>query len=215
MDSTRIKNHKIGGRIAQTSFVGKNATIEVPVDIADDVKVYGTSSIGSYTYVNVGSVIYSNVRIGRFCSIGRCVEIGLAHHPLNYLSTHPFQVADSLFTRNSIYSSIKHVTWQFHKETRIGHDVWIGSKASIMSGVKIGNGVVIAAGAVVTRDIPDYAIVGGVPAKIIRSRFSNEIIAKLRETSWWDLPLEAIKDLPFDNVELCIDLLQRQTQSSE
>lgn len=214
MDLNHVKNHEAGGRIAKTSFVGKNAFLEIPVDIADNVTFYGGSSIGAYSYINVGSVVFGNVKIGRFCSIGRGVELGLAQHPVEYLSTHPFQVANSLFTRNKIYNSIKRVPWQFHKETIIGNDVWIGSKASIVSGVKIGNGAIVAAGAVVSCDVPDYAIVGGVPAKIIRLRFRSEIIEKLLKLAWWNLPLEKINDLPFDNIDQCIETLERQSSVS-
>ena len=77
---------------------------------------------------------------------------------------------------------------------RIGHDVWIGANALILPEVTIGDGAVIAAGAVVTRDVPPYAIVGGVPARVIRYRFSPEMIDAFLEIKWWDWPLEKIKE---------------------
>lgn len=76
----------------------------------------------------------------------------------------------------------------------IGNDVWIGTNASILSGVTIGNGVVIGAGSVVTKDVPNYAIVAGSPARIIKYRFSEEIIQLLNEVCWWDLPISVIKE---------------------
>ena len=119
-------NAAAGGRVAKSAAVAEKAILETPVDIADHVTVYGGSSIGAFTYVNVGTVIYGRVQIGRFCSIGRNIEIGLAHHPVDYLSTHPFQVARSLFLRHPGYEQIQCKAWQFHKDTKVGNDVWIG-----------------------------------------------------------------------------------------
>jgi acetyltransferase-like isoleucine patch superfamily enzyme len=201
-------NSVAGGRIAKTASVSEKAIIETPIDIADHVTVYGGASIGSFTYVNVGTVIYGKVHIGRFCSIGRNTEIGLAHHPVNFLSTHPFQVARSLFLRHPGYESIRRKPWQFHKDTQIGNDVWIGAKTGIASGVTIGDGAILAAGAIVVADVPPYAIVGGVPAKIIRYRFDPEVINALKELRWWDLPLEKLENIPFDDIQACIQALR-------
>lgn len=198
-----------GGRIAKTAFVAKSAELSEPVDIADHVTVYGGTSVGKYTYINVYSVIYSMAQIGKFCSIGRSVEIGLASHPVDFLSTHPFQLADSLFHRNADYLNVKKVKWNFHKETKIGNDVWIGAKASISSGVTIGDGAIIAAGAVVSKDVEPYSIVGGVPAKLIRKRFSDETIKELLLLKWWDRPLSDLSHLPFDDIEECIRQLKK------
>lgn len=77
----------------------------------------------------------------------------------------------------------------------IGHDVWIGSRVTILGGVTIGTGAIIAAGAVVNKDVPPYTIVGGVPAKIIRTRFSEDICSKLLESKWWELPDETLAKL--------------------
>lgn len=203
------ENKNEHGRISTTAGFSKDATFEAPIDIAHNVTVYGGVHIGRFTYVNVGSVIYGNTRIGRYCSIGRSVEIGLANHPVSFLSTHPFQVAKSLFMGLESYRDVKRKAWRFHQATCIGNDVWIGAKACINSGITIGDGAVVAAGAVVTRDVPPYAIVGGVPAKVIRYRFDEHVVKSLLETEWWDLPLEELSDMEFDNIDECLIKLKK------
>ena len=135
------------------SVINKRAKIKRTVKIIN-------SNIGSYSYISPGTVVvYAD--IGRFCSIGSNCNIGLASHTVNYLSTSP------IFTEhvNSTGSSWRTDTISTpYRKIEIKNDVWIGNNVCIMGGVKIGNGAVIGAGAVVTKDVPDYAIVGGVPA---------------------------------------------------
>ena len=211
-DASKELVFKGGGRIASSAYVHPSATLTVPIDIADNVTIYGGCEIGQFTYLNVGCVVYSNTSIGKYCSIGRFVEMGLAQHPISYLSTHPFQCANSLFTRFPGYSEIHRKPWRFHPPTTIGNDVWIGAKVNILSGVNIGNGSIIAAGSVVTKDIPPYSIVGGIPAKVIKMRFSDEIIEKLEAIRWWDMSLDTLKDLPFESIEECIEILEKRSK---
>lgn len=147
------------------------------------------SSIGAYSYVGPGSrVIYAN--IGKFCSISDAI-IGMGSHPLNYIAT------SSLFTEKcngTGHSWVKKSCFDEFKTITIGNDVWIGTRAIIMGGVNIGNGAVVGAGAIVTHDVPPYAIVAGVPAKVIRYRFPQELIDKLEEAKWWDLPDDVLKE---------------------
>lgn len=145
------------------------------------------SNIGNYTYIGNNSII-QNTTIGNYCSISYNVTCGLGKHPLDLFSTSP------LFYRKQNTFNIEIVNkdsdFREYEPIIIGNDVWIGTRAIIMDGIHIGNGAVIAAGAVVTKDIPDYAIVGGVPAKIIKYR-DNPIIEE-QKTTWWDLsPKEA------------------------
>lgn len=147
------------------------------------------TTIGKYTYVGIGTKII-HTEIGNFCSIASDVSIGLEEHTLQNISTSPIFTEAHNATG---YSWIKDSIFIPYQKTYIGHDVWIGYRALIKGGVKIGNGAVIAAGAVVTKDIPPFAIVGGVPAKIIRYRFSEEIIKKIEETEWWNMPDKKIK----------------------
>lgn len=200
--------YRQGGRIAKTAYLHPSVRLDLPVDISDNVTVYENSGIGRFTYINVGCVLYANSHIGRFCSVGRSVEIGLARHPIDYLSTHPFQCRNSLFNRYPGYAEIKRKSWQFHPPTHIGNDVWIGAKAGILSGVTVGDGAIIAAGTIVTKDVPPYAIVGGIPAKIIRYRFSESVIEDLLALKWWDLELADLQHLAFDDIEQCVAQLK-------
>jgi acetyltransferase-like isoleucine patch superfamily enzyme len=142
------------------------------------------STIGDHTFVQKCSVI-NHADIGMFCSIAEGVTIGLGRHPLNYVSTHP-----------AFYSATQPLAKTFAEqdnfspftETKIGHDVWIGQRAMIVDGVTIGTGVVIAAGSVVTKDVPPYAVVGGIPARIIRYRFDENTIKELLKAKWWEMP---------------------------
>ena len=113
------------------------------------------------------------------------------------------KVADSVFgTEENL------VVDETPKSVEIGHDVWIGEDACIMGGVKIHTGAVIGAKAVVTKDIPPYAVAVGVPAKVIKYRFEKDIIGRLLKSCWWDLPYEFIKTLPFNNIEESLNLIE-------
>lgn len=150
-----------------------------------DFVVIKNSKIDDFVYVAEESKI-SGANIGKFCSIGQNVRIGLGMHPTNWVSTFPafFSIRNQCqisFCDKNYFEEIGTV--------KIGNDVWIGANALIMSNLTIGNGAVIAAGAVVTKDVPAYAIVGGVPAKIIKYRFTEDYIKKLSSLSWWDKDL--------------------------
>ena len=137
-------------------------------------------------------VNHDKLVIGKFCSIacGAKFLFTSANHTQTSLSTYPFPI---FFEEWDL--DIRNVTaaWDNKGDIVIGNDVWIGYEAVILSGVTIGDGAIIGARAVVTRDVPPYAIVGGVPAKIIRKRFSDSTISTLLETRWWNWPAEKIK----------------------
>lgn len=208
MSAIRESIARAGGRIAASAYVAESAALEAPVDIADSVTFYGKSSLGRFSYLNVGCVVYHNVSIGRFCSIGRLVEIGLAKHPVDFLSTHPFQFAQSPFSRAPGYTALQTEDWQFHAPTKVGHDIWIGAKAAIASGVTVAHGAVVAAGAVVVNDVNPYEIVGGVPARVIRRRFSDAIVDELLALRWWDMDIKYLAGLSFRNIQDCLGRLK-------
>ncbi|ATD80937.1 CatB-related O-acetyltransferase [Desulfovibrio desulfuricans] len=118
-------------------------------------------------------------QIGRYCSIGRDVVIGSGSHNLNGFTTTPF------FHHFSHTSSLKLARDTPKRRVVIGNDVWIGDRAYIMSGVNIGDGAVVAANAVVSKDVEPYSVVGGVPARVIKKRFSDVIIFNLLKLQWW------------------------------
>lgn len=147
----------------------------------------GTVKIGKYTYGKPIIVSFrkeDRLTIGKFCSIADDVVIVLSgEHRYDRVSTFPLRSRFIYKKERDTYSKGPVV---------IGNDVWIGSRAIILSGVRIGDGAVIGAGAVVTKNVPPYAIVGGVPAKILKYRFSNEQIRKLLKIAWWNWDIEKI-----------------------
>lgn len=177
-------------RISILSRVDSQSMISRTARIFRSSHIYN-SSINEYSYVGVGSeVIYAEV--GKFCSIGNNSICGMGIHTLNKLSTSP------LFTESNNAVGYKWVNSDKsvypYKKLRIGNDVWIGERVLIMGGLTIGDGAVIGAGAIVTKDVPPYAIVAGVPARIIRFRFCDEIIEKLLSLQWWNLDEDLLKN---------------------
>ncbi len=130
------------------------------------------------------------LKIGKFCSIacGARFLLNSANHTLHSLSTYPFPI----FYEEWEHGMNVRDAWDNHGDIVIGNDVWIGYEAVILAGVTVGDGAVIGARAVVTKDVPPYTIVGGVPAKPIRKRFSDADITSLLALKWWDLPVKTI-----------------------
>lgn len=131
--------------------------------------------------------------IGKFCSIACRAKFlfNSANHTLSSLSTYPFPI---FFAEWGLEKSDVAAAWDRKGDIVIGNDVWIGYEAVILAGVTIGDGAVIGARAVVTKDVPPYAIVGGVPARVIRSRFPEETVKALLRLKWWDWPAERIQE---------------------
>lgn len=160
-------------RISVQANYGKNVRIGENVMVTDDVIV------GDYTYVNRNSTL-ENCVIGKYCSISEGVKINPVEHNLRLITTHP------LAGENGHYG-------QTNETVHIGNDVLISLNAIILSGVNIGDGAVVGAGAVVTKNVPAYAVVAGVPAKVLRYRFTQEEIEMLEEIKWWDWPADKIR----------------------
>lgn len=176
-----------GVNISQDSIIGEHSRICHNV-------TFNHSQIGKYSYINFDSFV-QHTFIGNYCSIAHGVKIGLGAHPTDQFSTSPLFYRN----RNPFAIKINELPYSFleNKIINIGHDVWVGANAIIMDGVTIGNGAIVAAGAVVTKDIPAYAIVGGIPSKIIRYRFDHQRINQLEKSQWWYFkPNEILKIIP-------------------
>lgn len=149
------------------------------------------SSVGRYSYIGMNALI-NKTKIGAFCSIGNNFTSGLGIHPTNGISTSPMFY--STLKQNGTSLSQDDKIEEF-EDVRIGNDVFIGENVTLLSGVTIGNGAVVAAGAVVTKDVPAYAIVGGVPAKLIRFRYSQEQINAFERIQWWNFEDDQLKNV--------------------
>ena len=155
-------------------------------DFVNDPKLFEKNNV-LYQY----PINHDKLKIGKFCSIacGAKFIFNSANHTLSSLSTYPFPI---FFEEWGLDIKDVALAWDNKGDIVIGNDVWIGYEAVIMAGVTIGDGAIIGTRAVVTKDVPPYTTVGGVPAKTIRKWFSEDTIGMLMELQWWDWPEEKI-----------------------
>lgn len=193
--------------ISKTAKVDASAVLEYPVRIYGNVIVRKDCSIGKFSFINSYSAIHEGSQIGRYCSIGRNVDIGAWEHPLDRLSTSPvsYNIAQHFPDHAAV---LPQVMLKRAETTVIGHDVWIGTGAIIRRGVTVGDGAVIGARSFVTRDVGPYEIVGGTPAQLIRKRFDPQIVRALLELKWWDLDEADLASVPFATIELAVARLR-------
>lgn len=158
-----------------------------------------SSAIGFGSYIADDTII-AKTKIGRYCSIGPKVSCVFGRHPSDtFVSTHPSFFAPKTpvgfsYTEDVLFEEYpKPIDQQANYSISIGNDVWIGANVAILDGVRIGDGAIIAANALVNKDVPAYTIVGGVPAKIIKKRFEQEDIDFLMAFQWWNKPEEWIR----------------------
>ena len=169
--------------IQNVVFEGKNA-------VPDRCNFSGKISLGYATTLGYNNFLHGDITIGKYCQLGADVAIHSTNHPTSYVTTY---INQNLF--NGELKALKEV-----KKVVVGHDVWIGHNVIIVGNVTIGNGAILAAGSVITKDVAPYSIVGGVPAKEIKKRFSDTIIKEIEELKWWDKnpsELEKLKPLFF------------------
>ena len=165
------------------------------------------SNINDYTYISAGCVI-SEATIGKFCSIGPNVRIAPGKHPTHtFVSTHPAIYSNPACCIKNFSDKDYHSPY---RNVEIGNDVWICANAIITDGIKIGDGAIIAANSVVSKNVEPYTIVGGVPAKFIRKRFTDEQINFLLKFKWWENDFDWIEKNAhlFRNIDFFIEELR-------
>ncbi len=191
--------------IGYGSSVGDNAILRY-CTLAERVEIGRRNTLD---HVEIGTGTYSGeftiakyVSIGKYCAISWNVSIGGANHELHHLALTPVH---RILQEKDAQGG--YLSWKT-QNCSIGHDVWLAAGCHILRGVSVGNGAVVAANSVVTKDVPPYAIVAGIPAKIIKFRFSEEIIQGLLEVRWWDFPLDVLRSQ-------CRDLLSREVSADD
>ena len=212
---------KVNEKLSQKIYKETNILIEPQLYILGKKDIYIESpstikgvqlqfefNLGAFTHFNAGGFI-KNCTIGRYCSIAQNVKIGNGGHPTNWLSVNACQYIKNFHEYDKLFNE-RIVVKKFisYKHTIIGNDVWIGANVFIKDGVTIGNGAIIGANSVVTHDVEPYAIVAGSPAKIIRYRFSPEIIEQLQELQWWNYNIADFGAVDFDDIEKAIAQLK-------
>ena len=149
------------------------------------------STIGDYSYCDRMADI-ANAEVGKFSNIASCVRIGATDHPMDKASLHHFHYRSADY-----FDDAEHDTaWFDHRRSRratIGHDTWLGHGAQVRPQVTIGHGAVVAGGAIVTRDVPPYMIVAGIPAVPLRARYSRDIADRMMALAWWDWSHERLR----------------------
>ena len=198
-----------------------NSNIKKYVNIGSKTN-FINSSIDSYSYIGANCVL-PNVKIKKFCSIANNVKIICGTHPSkDFVSSSPYFYATSNKNIKTFNKDVNFEEYKFSDVNRnlfceIGNDVWIGDGVKILQGLKIGNGAIIATGAVVTKDVPPYAIVGGVPAKVIKYRFNKEQIDFLEEFKWWDKDIKWIKknSKKFTDIDNFIKFISKKDEIDE
>jgi acetyltransferase-like isoleucine patch superfamily enzyme len=214
-----LKAHRIGFLHANNFRLPDNSVFEPPCSIKW-MDVEHSLSMGAFSYAVSG--YYFAVRICRYVSIGEEVQVGRHNHPTGWSSTSPFFHRDYMAVLDfplEEASGIKPKDFmlgapqQAIRTTAIGNDVWIGHAAFISPGVSIGDGAVIGAYAVVTKDVPPYAVVAGVPATVKKMRFSDAVIQRMLAVSWWKFAFWDLRGAATTNPVKFLDTIEERIAS--
>jgi hypothetical protein len=216
MDNIIIKEQ------ANLSFNCKEILFEAPCEVRNGA--YDIETVGAFSYFGGQNAIIRHVSsMGRFCVIAPNVQIGLIEHPTDFLSPNHIFTGGGVKQLASIHlndyrrknlnilsiASEKWIEKGKMNKIKIGHDVWIGEGAMIARNLEIGDGAIIAARSVVTKSVPPYTIVGGVPAKTIKTRFPEKIIERLLKIKWYEYGLSALDGVNIFNISEAIEQLEK------
>lgn len=196
--------------------LGQRITFQHPIHVEPEATMpWGGNfwSSGAFSYCQSSSYVDQDTEVGRYSSVASEVQITGYEHPTDHISTH-------VFTHQAYFTDAiarvhgcapDPVPYERSRgPVRIGNDVWIGQRATLRRGVTIGDGAVIAAGAVVVQDVPPFAIVGGVPARVLRYRFSEATIERIQRVRWWDYHVADFVGLASGDPERFLDGLEEQ-----
>lgn len=184
-----------GTGVSPRARIGRRAIVRRGTEVYSDV------ILGDFSYISGPRTYVESARIGKFCSIARQTIIGVGNHDHSLVTTHPFLISPEF---GGIVST--RITEQQRAAPIIGHDVWIGINSIVMRGVTIGDGAVVAANSVVTKNVDPYSIVAGTPAKHLKYRFNENIILALLRIKWWDWDKDKIQSNleEFKNIEVFV-----------
>lgn len=183
-----LRNRKKKLRIGRNTIIGLRSVFEGNNVVGDNSFFVGNIGFGSY----MGAYCNISASVGRYCSIGRNVRTVQGFHPTkDWVSTHPAfysieKQAGFTYVSQNEYKEVRYADEENRLAVKIGNDVWIGDNVAVLAGVSVGDGAIIATGAVVAKDVDSYSIVGGVPAKLIKYRFSEKTIEALLNNQWWN-----------------------------
>ncbi|MGR5286807.1 CatB-related O-acetyltransferase [Vibrio maritimus] len=209
----RIELRKLNISLSSRHYWGRISAYKRPTKIEENC-IFPKSKyiweMGAFSYSH--STLPNYAKVGRYCSIAKGLEVFGSKHPIDCLTTSPVSHS-SMFGINKGHILINQLDEE--NALNIGHDVWIGQNVTLKPGIHIGNGAVIAANSVVTKDVPDYAIVGGVPAQFIRTRFDEQTIERLNQSKWWeyryiDFPKQVFKGSIDDSLTLLEEEFKNQ-----
>lgn len=212
----KIRNFGVNHSMSSKDISRFRGVIEPPVRISE-TRIFHDFSMGAFSYVSGGFLYHTH--IGRYSSLANQLHIGQGNHPVNWLSTHPFQYQAGIFdVRDGFefktqyeadrHSHIKDGKLDRPIRTQIGNDCWIATGVYIKNGINIGDGAVIGARSVVTKDIPPYAIAVGSPARVIRFRFDELLVERFLRLQWWRFAPWQLRGLDLSQPHRALDVLE-------